>query len=33
MVADGFAWHYVEYSKDAGLAAAERDARTAGLGL
>ena len=33
MVADGFAWHYVEYSKDAGLARAERDARAAGRGL
>ena len=33
MVADGMAWHYVEYSKDAGLAAAERDARAAGRGL
>jgi endonuclease YncB( thermonuclease family) len=33
MVADGLAWHYVEYSKDAGLAAAEREARAAGRGL
>ena len=33
MVTDGFAWHYVEYSKDAGLARAERDARAAGRGL
>ena len=33
MVADGFAWHYVEYSKDAGLARAERDARAAHRGL
>ena len=33
MVADGFAWHYVEYSKDAGLARAESDARAAGRGL
>ena len=33
MVADGFAWHYVEYSQDAGLARAERDARAAGRGL
>jgi endonuclease YncB( thermonuclease family) len=30
MVADGLAWHYVEYSKDAGLARAEREARAAG---
>ena len=33
MVADGMAWHYVEYSTDAGLAQAERDARAAGRGL
>lgn len=26
MVADGMAWHYSRYSKDAGLAAAEREA-------
>ena len=33
MVADGMAGHYVEYSKDAGLARAERDARAAHSGL
>ena len=33
MVADGLAWHYVRYSKDAGLAAAEREARAAARGL
>ena len=33
MVADGLAWHYVRYSKDARLAAAERDARAAKRGL
>jgi endonuclease YncB( thermonuclease family) len=33
MVADGMAWHYARYSKDAGLAAAERDARAARRGL
>ena len=33
MVADGMAWHFVEYSNDAGLAQAERDARAAGRGL
>ncbi len=33
MVADGMAWHYVEYSKTVGLARAERDARAAGRGL
>ena len=33
MVADGMAWHYVEYSKDAGLAQAEREARAAHRGL
>ena len=33
MVADGLAWHYVRYSKDARLAAAEREARAAGKGL
>ena len=29
----GLAWHYTDYSRDAGLAAAERDARTAKRGL
>ena len=33
MLADGMAWHYTRYSKDAGLAAAERDARAARRGL
>jgi endonuclease YncB( thermonuclease family) len=33
MVADGMAWHYVEYSKSEELAAAERDARKARKGL
>lgn len=33
LVADGLAWHHTRYSKDAGLAAAEREARTAGRGL
>ncbi len=33
MVADGMAWHYTRYSKDAGLAAAEREARAARRGL
>ncbi|TLD70342.1 thermonuclease family protein [Phragmitibacter flavus] len=33
MVATGMAWHYVRYSKDAKLAAAEREARLARLGL
>jgi endonuclease YncB( thermonuclease family) len=33
LVADGLAWHYARYSKDAGLAAAERDARAAHRGL
>jgi endonuclease YncB( thermonuclease family) len=33
MVADGMAWHYSRYSKDAGLAAAEREARAARRGL
>ena len=33
MVADGLAWHYVRYSHDATLAAAEREARAAGRGL
>jgi len=33
MVADGMAWHYARYSKDAGLAAAEREARAARRGL
>lgn len=28
MVDSGFAWHYLKYSKDAALAAAEADART-----
>ena len=32
-MADGLAWHYVRYSKDARLAAAERDARAARRGL
>jgi len=31
--AAGMAWHYARYSKDAGLAAAERDARSARRGL
>jgi micrococcal nuclease len=33
MVADGLAWHYKRYSKDAGLAGAEREARSAKQGL
>jgi endonuclease YncB( thermonuclease family) len=33
MVADGMAWHYARYSKDAGLAAAQRDAQAAKRGL
>ncbi len=33
LVAEGLAWHYTRYSDDAGLAAAERDARAAGSGL
>jgi endonuclease YncB( thermonuclease family) len=33
MVVDGLAWHYVRYSKDTRLAAAERDARAAKRGL
>jgi len=33
MVRDGLAWHYTRYSDDAGLAAAEREARAAGRGL
>lgn len=33
MVADGMAWHYARYSKDAGPADAESDARAAGRGL
>ena len=33
LVAEGLAWHYTRYSKDAGLAAAERDARSAKSGL
>jgi endonuclease YncB( thermonuclease family) len=33
LVADGLAWHYTRYSKDAGLAAAEAAARAARRGL
>lgn len=33
LVAEGLAWHYTRYSKDAGLSAAERDARSAKSGL
>jgi micrococcal nuclease len=33
MVRDGLAWHYTRYSDDAGLAAAEREARADGRGL
>ncbi|MFM8893699.1 MAG: thermonuclease family protein [Planctomycetia bacterium] len=33
LVAEGLAWHYARFSKDASLAAAERDARAAGKGL
>ena len=33
LVAEGMAWHYVRYSDDAALAAAERDARAARRGL
>jgi endonuclease YncB( thermonuclease family) len=33
LVAEGLAWHYTRYSDDAGLAAAERDARAARRGL
>jgi endonuclease YncB( thermonuclease family) len=33
LVAEGLAWHYVRYSDDQALAAAERDARAAGRGL
>jgi hypothetical protein len=33
MVADGYAWHYKAYSKDAELATAEQDARTNRNGL
>lgn len=33
LVSEGLAWHYVRYSKDPGLAAAEREARAAGRGL
>lgn len=33
LVADGLAWHYTRYSDDAGLAAAEREARAARRGL
>ena len=29
----GFAWHYKKYSRDKNLAAAERDARAAKIGL
>jgi endonuclease YncB( thermonuclease family) len=32
MVADGMAWHYARYRKDAGLASAERAARSANRG-
>jgi hypothetical protein len=32
MVADGLAWHYVRFSDDEQLAAAEREARAAGYG-
>jgi endonuclease YncB( thermonuclease family) len=33
MIADGLAWHYTRYSKDSGLASAERAAREARRGL
>ena len=33
MVRDGFAWHYVAYSKDAALADAQAEAKTAKRGL
>jgi micrococcal nuclease len=33
LVAEGLAWHYERYSDDAGLAAAEAEARAAGRGL
>jgi endonuclease YncB( thermonuclease family) len=33
MVTTGFAWHYARYSRDAKLAALEREARTARRGL
>jgi len=33
LVADGLAWHYTRYSKDAGLAAAQREARAERRGL
>jgi micrococcal nuclease len=33
LVAAGLAWHYTRYSDDAGLAAAEREARAARRGL
>jgi micrococcal nuclease len=33
MIEAGLAWHYVEYSKDAELARAEREARAAKRGL
>jgi endonuclease YncB( thermonuclease family) len=32
LVAEGLAWHYSRYSKDAAMAAAERDARAWGQG-
>jgi endonuclease YncB( thermonuclease family) len=33
MVKDGWAWHYKQYSKEAALADAEKEARKAGRGL
>jgi len=33
LVAEGLAWHFTRYSDDAGLAAAEAEARAAGRGL
>lgn len=33
LVAEGLAWHYARFSKDAALAAAEREARSGGKGL
>mgnify|MGYP001765834058 CR=1 FL=1 len=33
LVRRGFAWHYTRYSRDAALAAAEREARSARRGL
>ncbi len=33
MVADGLAWHFTRYSDDKRLAAAEREARAARVGL